>query len=442
MNVGSANDALLAGAVTEPGVLPHLDRLQDAPFVFDVSFGLPELPREPGVLVIRGARQAGKSTWLEGQIRRTVETEGPGSALYLSGDELLDARELTDSVRALLPQYPATAPVRRLFIDEITAVPGWEKALKVVIDRGELRQVLVVTTGSRAADLRRGAERLPGRKGKLERTVYWFTPVPFAEFRRVCGGVLGDDLLWGYVLSGGAPVGCAAVADTGALPAYVVEMARDWILGECAASGRDRSSLLAVMECLHRFAGTPVGQAKLAREAGLANNTVANGYVQVLADLMCVGISHAWDPSRRIKARRKPAKLPYTNLLAALAWHPDRPWSVAELKALPEHRQGALLEWLVAQELWRRAAIRGDEVPEEIPHWQGRGHELDFVEAPDSFVEVKRGHSGPLEFSWFQRAFPSSSLTVLADRAFTAGAVRGVPLEAWLAGDAPGPSPT
>jgi len=231
-------------------VLPHLDHLADAPFRFDVSFGLPELPREPGVLVIRGPRQAGKSTWLEGWIRRTVEAEGPGSALYLSGDELLDAQELTDSVRSLLPQYAATAPVRRLFIDEVTAVAGWEKALKVVLDRGELRRVLVVTTGSRASDLRRGAERLPGRKGNLERAVYWFTPVPFAEFSRVCGEVLGEDTLWGYVLSGGTPVGCAAVADTGVLPAYVVEMARDWILGECAASGRDRSSLLAVLECL------------------------------------------------------------------------------------------------------------------------------------------------------------------------------------------------
>ena len=33
--------------------------------------------------------------------------------------------------------------------------------------------------------------------------------------------------------------------------------------------------LLGVLECLYRFAGTPSGQSKLAREAGLANNTVA-----------------------------------------------------------------------------------------------------------------------------------------------------------------------
>lgn len=46
--------------------------------------------------------------------------------------------------------------VRRLFIDEITAVADWERGLKRVIDRGELRSVLVVTTGSRATDLRRG----------------------------------------------------------------------------------------------------------------------------------------------------------------------------------------------------------------------------------------------------------------------------------------------
>ena len=48
----------------------------------------------------------------------------------------------------------------------------------------------------------------------------------------------------------------------------MVELTRDWILGEFAASGRPSSSLLAVLECFHRFAGTPVGQAKLAREGG------------------------------------------------------------------------------------------------------------------------------------------------------------------------------
>ena len=61
--------------------------------------------------------------------------------------------------------------MRRLFIDEITALPQWEVAVKRLADRRVLRDVLLVTTGSRATDIRRGSE-LPGRKGKLARTDY------------------------------------------------------------------------------------------------------------------------------------------------------------------------------------------------------------------------------------------------------------------------------
>jgi hypothetical protein len=71
---------------------------------------------------------------------------------------------------------------------------------------------------------------------------------------------------------------CAELAANRRLPEYAIEITRDWIFGECAASGRSRAALLGVFECLHRFGGTPVGQAKLAREAGLANNTVAAGH--------------------------------------------------------------------------------------------------------------------------------------------------------------------
>ena len=103
----------------------------------------------------------GKSTWLEGALRDTVIRHGPGSGLFLNGDHWADADDLVLQLSALAGTFRRDAPVRRLFVDEITAVPGWSRALKRVLDRGELRDVLVVTTGSRATDLRRGIERVP-----------------------------------------------------------------------------------------------------------------------------------------------------------------------------------------------------------------------------------------------------------------------------------------
>jgi len=39
--------------------------------------------------------------------------------------------------------------------------------------------------------------------------------------------------------------------------------------------------------------------------------------------------------------------------------------------------------------------------------------ELDFVVKPDSWIEVKRGRTGPLDFAWFPAVFPKARLAVI-----------------------------
>ncbi|MBI5362051.1 MAG: ATP-binding protein [Planctomycetes bacterium] len=429
MDVSQVNDHLLHGRLDARGLFPHLEALEHSPFVFRVDFGLSTLPEESGVLLVRGPRQYGKSTWLEGQLQTTARAFGPGSAFYLNGDELGDVQELTEAIRRLIALHRDDARVRRLFLDEVTAVEGWERALKLLIDRGELKDVLVVTTGSRATDLRRGVERLPGRKGRMRRTAFLFTPIPFAEFKRVCGAVLGENALVAYLLSGGCPLAAAEIAAHGRLPEFVIEMVRDWMLGECAASGRDRASLIGVWDVVLRRGGTPIGQAAVARESGLANNTVASGYLQMLADLMTLGTAHAWDADRKLSVRRKPAKFPPINLLAAITFDRARLRTVDDFKALAPEVQGRWYEWLVAQEIARRAALRGDESPETLHYWEGGDHELDYVVRPDLLIEVKRGGTSALEFGWFARTFPRAKLRVVGRDRFTAERITGMTLE-------------
>jgi predicted AAA+ superfamily ATPase len=366
MNVRQLNERLVVSAEAPLSWFPHLQQLANQSVAFEVDFGLQALPAEPGVLSIRGPRQYGKSTWLEQQLRDSVLQGGPGSAFYLNGDHIADAAELVVELETLDAMFRRDAPHRRLFVDEITAVDGWEKALKRVLDGGGLRDVLVVTTGSRARDLRRGVERLPGRKGKLSRTSYLFVPLSFRSFAAKAGDRFGDDLVVAYLLTGGCPAAAVELIQRGRLPEYVVEMVRDWIFGECSASGRDRGSLLAVWEALLRRGGTPIGQANVARDAGLANNTVAQGYLELLADLLCVGTAFAWDESRGVAVRRRPAKFPPTNLLAAIAFDRGGLRTIADFRALPEPVQGRWFEWLLAQEIWRRRALRGELTPEQL----------------------------------------------------------------------------
>ncbi|MEW6755486.1 MAG: hypothetical protein AB1505_31590 [Candidatus Latescibacterota bacterium] len=262
-----------------------------------------------------------------------------------------------------------------------------------------------------------------------------------AALRRTLRAKLGvrrtlvADLLPAYLLSGGSPVAGAELAAAGRIPEFVIEMTRDWIYGEFAASGRQRSSLLGVMECLHRFGGTSAGQARLAREAGLANNTVAAGYVEQLMDLLCVATAFPWDEARGRANRRRPGKLHFVILLVAVAWLPARIRCVHEYHALPEQDQARMLEWLVAQEIWRRAALRGEETPEVMHFWQAKEHELDLVLPPHRFVEVKRGKASPVEFAWWARSFPKGQLTVVNAAAFRAERMVGMTAEEFLGED-------
>ena len=85
MNVVERNLLYLKGVRQEEGLFPHLEVAPASGF-FNWDFGLAELPREPGIIVIRGPRQYGKSTWLEYQLRETLRQFGPGTALFLNGD--------------------------------------------------------------------------------------------------------------------------------------------------------------------------------------------------------------------------------------------------------------------------------------------------------------------------------------------------------------------
>jgi predicted AAA+ superfamily ATPase len=435
MNNQQINQALLNGEINLAGVLPHLDDLKETRFIFEQDFGLTTLPQEPGVIMIRGPRQYGKSTWLEQQVAETINEFGAGSALYLNGDEITDQQNLMDEIRSTIQLFKPNAKIKRLFIDEITAIVDWQKPLKRLLDTRELKDVLLVTTGSKASDLRRGIERLPGRKGKLQRTNYIFTPVSYTEFLKKCGDFFKEDALWVYILSGGSPIGINAIAESGKLPDYVIAIVSDWILGEFSAHGRSRAHLLAVLQTLYRMATNPIGQAKLARESGLSNNTMAQGYIDLLADLLTVIPSFPYDPQRKISIFRKPCKYHFVNMLMAICWHPLKPRSISDLKNLGTGL-GPIFEWVVAQELWRKTCISSThEIADHMNFWQSNDHEINFV-LPEQhiYLEVKSGKAQATDFIWFLKSFAHENLSVISKHRFETERICGMTLEDFLSG--------
>lgn len=212
-------------------------------------------------------------------------------------------------------------------------------------------------------------------------------------------------------------------------------MIRDWVIGEVVRTGRSRRFLLALMRTLFVQGGSRTGYLKLARESGLANNTIASEYVEHLSDLLAVIPSHQWDARRDVPLQRKPAKFHFINLSVALSFSADRMVSIDDFKRLPSSQQSKWVEWLVAQELFRRQCIMGTEDPEAIWYWASDDHEIDFVDSRRDLYEVKIGRSGPLDFAWFPNVFPKRHLLVVGGAEFRSATIKGITINQFLLAD-------
>lgn len=412
MNVEMRNHLFLQGNFDIDGLFPSLETSLKQTVVFELDFGLEELPRQPGLIIIRGARQFGKSTWLENELKKSLIEFGAGSSFYLNGDFFRDDEELYQAIAKLHPLYSRTARVRRLFIDEITSVENWERAIKKLYDEGTTKETLLITTGSQALDLRKGSERLPGRKGRLDRTSYRFLPISYSEFTKKCRSHFHDQTLMAYFMSGGSPLAANELVQTRRIPPYVIELTKDWVFGECRRQNRDPGLLQFILSLLHTKAMTPISMTRLAKESQSANNTVVHGYLELMRDLMSVAYCYQADPHTLRPIPRKAAKLHFINLLAALAFDPNQPWQLDEFSRQSHHQISKWYEWAVASHLWKKAAYQGELDPESQLYWSNDRHEIDFISRRD-WIEVKSGGFSPLDFSWFAKSFPKRRLQIV-----------------------------
>jgi predicted AAA+ superfamily ATPase len=431
MNIQFINQAILNNSSSLPTLLPHLKRLSEGNVIFEHDFGLDILPCEHGFLTIRGPRQFGKITWLEQQVYKTLKEFGPGTGFYINGDYFGSHQELFLEIRSVITLFNPASPIKRIFIDEITSVQNWEIAIKKLADNGETKDILIITTGSSATDLHRGTERLPGRKGKLKRTNFYFTPISYAAFYEKAHSTLKEKTLAAYIISGGSPIACQELIAHQYIPPYVFEITKEWIEGEIFKSRRDRSSLIAIFQAIYKYGGTPVGQAKLGREAQLSNNTVAQGYIEILKDLGCITPSLCIDQNKSIHFR-KPCKYHITNLLSASLYQRSQLCSADDFLNLAPQDQGKWLEWFMAQEILRRKAIAGVNLLEPLKFWQSADHEIDFFDEDIGFIEVKRGKALAQEFGWFPRSFPKDTLLLIADSSYTTHQISAMTLHNFL----------
>ena len=172
----------------------HLRQLAQAPIRWE-----PPLPfrfDRDAIYTLRGRRQVGKSTLLKRQIADLLANGWPARAILYLDVELAGLETASDLVEALRAYLDSQASLRdtsltggservAIFLDEVTRVQDWAGAVRGLVDNDELLDVTLVATGSHTTDLRRGGERLPGRRGGGQELDLECLPLSFRECVRL-----------------------------------------------------------------------------------------------------------------------------------------------------------------------------------------------------------------------------------------------------------------
>lgn len=132
------------------------------------------------IVVIRGCRQIGKTTYMKLLVTRLIE-DGvePRKILYLSVDRFVSRKEFRGAIRHFLRRNRDADEIFML-LDEITALKDWNLELKNLSDSGVTQKARILVTGSSGGALRRMGEQLPGRG--LEGNEYYMRPLSFRDF--------------------------------------------------------------------------------------------------------------------------------------------------------------------------------------------------------------------------------------------------------------------
>src|ERR1700737_3445051 len=111
---------------------PHLRALSPLSYQYHFGWGRLFSFDMPGIYILTGGRQIGKSTSCKLLIRYCIENHlfPPDSIFYCPCDEIYDAHQLGQTLRAILKDM--SQPHFLLIIDEITYVKNWDRVIKAL----------------------------------------------------------------------------------------------------------------------------------------------------------------------------------------------------------------------------------------------------------------------------------------------------------------------
>jgi len=312
---------------------PHLRRVALQPFSY-VS-PLVDTPEflQPGILMVTGGRQVGKTTCLKQFIAKLLREElvAPDHISFLAGELIRDDTELR---REISSEQAGKSGWQVIVIDEISYVKDWDKAVKFLADAGSLEQVTLILTGSDCAILREAMKRFAGRRGRSAQVDFVFYPLSFSEtvllkkpelsgLLEACRGhgdgtVLAayqeyapqlESLFEEYLVHGGYLTAIADLMRTGRIEDATYRTYAEWLRGDILKHNRQEKYLLELLRGIMKTYSTQISWGSLAKELSIDHHKTVSDYVSILEDMNAVIVQEALAEHTLSAAPKKAKKL-------------------------------------------------------------------------------------------------------------------------------------
>jgi len=399
---------------------------------------------QDAVYTLRGPRQVGKTTLIKMIVDELLKDKvAPRAIFYYSCDLISKAEELFQVIKQYYEfSQPFKSKRRYVFIDEISLVPGWQNAIKQIIDLGWGRSTTFILTGSSAVDIKRGAERLPGRRGRVPQPDKVMMPLDFREFVKKCSEVPIDFehfslqallkeptsiekiraqtevflprlsvLLEHFLTIGGFPLAVECFLKKGELSQDIIETYLTVIRSDFEKAKKSRILLKQVLVRILSIGGSPVSWQSLAKTIDTPSYNTVREYSELLADSFLLTILYFLERSKKMANPNKMKKFYlFDPLLLNIAQQ--------EAGLSPNQDFSLSVEGAVAAHLVRRFESRlfeGFGSIEKVFYWKSvKGKEVDFVVLQGKLllpIEVKyQSMISRSDYSTMKRSFSKGIL--------------------------------
>ncbi len=386
------------------------------------------------VYSVRGPRQVGKTTLVKILIHDLLIEQhvNPINILYYACDLVRTPVMLYDLLESYYKWNRTLSTDRiRIFLDEISSIPDWQKAVKRFVDQHGNKGITFYLTSSHSLDIETSTERLPGRTGEKEglQTHKILLPMKFAEYAELrlphiydkvkqlnldkqeirskeflllgSGQVPNsinallplsaelDQLLDEYLITGGIMFAVSSFVSSQQIPQTIYELYIRQLMGDISRVGREERTAKQIIASVVNKIGSRTSWLPIAKENEIPSSPTVQQYVSILQSMFILDVFYKMNEH----LQPKEASDKKIHIANPFMFHALRSWALnpagdsfkaaVEFLASSENKS-KLIEGVVGDHLARASFNMKPtdiyDVSSKVFYWRTKkGQEIDYV---------------------------------------------------------------